>query len=205
MAIGAGLSVGAGLLNAYNKSQTDAAERAAEQQAYLMSKNAREAEKARQAQFEQQASNFWNDTADKLAAPQQAANAAAAENNFIQTVNSLPPPGSQDGFLLSGQADASPELQKEIAARTAKATADARARVAALAKLSGYGTAQNMANLALNEDADYLSTINDLRRGSLGVSQFEQTIPAAQVYPGSSALADILSGAGAILATHPIY
>lgn len=196
--LGLAMSVGGGLLGGMQKSAYDGALRQADMEAYQISRDARLAEQERQGEYEQQANDFWTNTANMLSTDQMALDEAAAQTSFQDTLDQLPD-GSPQGFLLSGQDEASDEIKGEIAKRTSEAAAEARARVQALAKLSGQDTAGANRALALNDGTDFLSTLNGLRRGSLGVSQFEQSIPAKYVEPPNMLFADLLSGAGGTL------
>lgn len=195
---GLALSVGAGLLGASQKSNYDNAVRRSEMDAYLLSRDARLKEQERQKVFEQEAADQWQDTAALLTAPQMVLDEQAAQQSFMDTLTGMPN-GSPQGFLLSGQENASDEIKAEIARRTGQAAQEARARVEALAKLSGQDTAGAGRAAALGENADFLSTLNGLRRGSLSVSGFEQTIPAEYVAPPDPLFTDILSGVGGTL------
>lgn len=197
MAGAAALTVGGGVLRGLNNKATVDAQRAVEQAAYLRSKQAREAELVRQKAFEQDAAQNWEDTAGALTKENHDASRDAAVQQFLATVEQNPVMApDMTGFNLAGQQNATSEVQQEIARRAATATQEARARVAALAKLTSYDGVALDRNLALGGNADLLSTINNMRRGSLSASQAEQTIAPTQVIPGDNMLADILSGAG---------
>ena len=192
---GLALSVGSGLLAGAQKSSYDSAVRKSEYDAYTLSRDARLKEQERQQVFEQDAQDAWMGTSAQLTADQMAADEANAQQSFMDTLAAMPD-GSPQGFMLSGQENASDEIKTEIARRTGKAAQEARSRVEALAKLSGQDGAGANRAAALGENADFLSTLNGLRRGSLGAAAFEQSIPAQYVEQPNMLLADILSGAG---------
>lgn len=195
---GAVASGAGGLIGGMQKQGYDQAVRRSELEAYQASRDARLAERERQQEFEQDGSDFWTRTAEALSADQMALDEATAQATMMNTIEEMPD-GTPEGFLLSGQDNASDEIKGEIARRTSEAAGEARKRVAALAKLSGQDAAGSTRALQLGEGADFLSMLNGLRRGSLGVSQFEQTIPAEYVAPPDMLFADILSGGGAAL------
>lgn len=199
LALGTALTVGSGVLRGQENAKTQRMIQQAELAAYRRSKAAREAEIARQQGWESEANQNWLDATDRLGADKEAEARDAAVQDFLATVDAQPSNVVPEGFTLSGQDDASEVVKTEIAARAAKAAQEARARVEALAKLSSYDSAALDRKLTLSGNADALSTINGLRRGSLGVSQAEQTIPAAQVMPGDGMFADILAGVGGSL------
>lgn len=200
LAIGTGLSLAGGVARGMTNSANNRAYANAEKQAYLRSKKAREDEIARQKVFEGEANTNWQNTVQGMGAEDHAASREAAVNDFLQTLEAAPAsPAVPEGFMLSGQNNASADVQNEIAARTAKAASEARARIEALAKLTSYDTAALDRNLLMSRNADALTTTNNIRRGSLGVSRDEQNIAQAQVIPGDNMLADILSGAGGSL------
>lgn len=196
----AGLTVAAGVMRGMTNRANVNAQREVERAAYERSKAARLAEQQRQQGFEAESSQNWENTRDALDKQSYDQNQAGAVQDFLDTVQSRPSAVVPEGFLLSGQGSATTEVSQEIARRAAAAAADAKARIAALAKLSSYDTAALDGNLALSSNADLLTTINNMRRGSLSASQYEQSIPAAQVIPGDNTLADILSGIGGTVA-----
>jgi hypothetical protein len=196
--IGTAISMASGFAQMSAQQQMVDATNKANNDAFAISKNAREAELTRQKSYENQAANSWADANNKLAQPQYEADKQAAANDFMDRYDTM---GKvlTDGQLLSGQETASNEVKTEIAARTSRAAADARARVQALAALSGSDNATNNRAFALQGNADALGGINTLRRGSLAVSNQEQNISPVQISQGSSAMGDILSGTGAAL------
>lgn len=175
------------------------AQNRANQQAYMRSKDAREAERARQKLMEGEATSAWQSTLDALSPDERAAAEAEAKTKFMANYDA----GQNDttaGQFLSGQEYAAPEIKESIAATTAKAASEARQRAAALASLSGGGTVDMARGEILGNNANWLQTLNGLRRGSLGVSQFEQNIQPATVTPGNNFLGSILTGVGSTVA-----
>jgi hypothetical protein len=196
--IGGVLSLAGSAYAAQQQSAFVSAQNEANKRAYEIAKKAREAEMARQQQFENEAAGYWDKTANSLTRESHDDAQADATEEFLQTIDDQ---GSTqpEGQLLGGQERASDAVQTEIATRANQASAEARKRVQALAALSSYGTVDQQRNTALGETANDLTTLNSLRRGSLGVSQQEQSISPAQVTMGSSAVGDILSGVGGIV------
>jgi hypothetical protein len=198
--IGAVASIAGAAMQAQAQAAFQSAQNQANKDAYEISKKAREDELARQAQYEQEAASYWDQTATALDKTGYEADQQAAQDEFMQTfddqVSTQP-----EGQLLSGQQFANDTIKQEIAARSSVAAADARRRVEALSKLASYGTADATRGLAIGGNADLLTTLNGIRRGSLGVSQFEQNISPAQVYMGNTLFADVLSGAGGIISS----
>jgi len=197
-AAGIGLTVGGGLLNGYTNWANQQALIAAEKKAYARSKKARVEELARQQGFEGEASAGVNNLIGSMSKGNYDASRETSIQSFMDTLASRPSE-IPTSFTLGGQKNATEAVTSEIARRVSTAAAEARSRVEALAKLTSYDAAAIDRGLALGENADDLSTINGLRRGSLGVSQSEQTIPAATIMPGGTLLADILSGSGGAL------
>lgn len=177
------------------------AQNKANRDAYLLSKQARERELQRQKDFERDAADYWKQTMDKMGVDEHDKARDDATNEFVQTFDEQVP-AIPEGQLLSGQKFANDTVKTEIAKRTNKAAAEARERVQALARLTSFGTVDTGRAITLNNSADRLSTLNGIRRGSLGASQQEQNIAPAQVSPGSSIFGDVLSGLGGIVSSY---
>jgi len=164
--------------------------------AYELSRDARLAEQTRQKAYQQQSMDGWNKALSQTDPKAQEAAQNTAADQFMQTFDQQTPAIANG--LLPGQAQASDEVSKSIATRMAQTAADTRKRVAALSKLTGYGAADASNKLALTDNADFLTTINGLRRGSLGVSNQEQSISPATVNKPSTLAGDLLSGFGSM-------
>lgn len=202
--IGMAASLAGTMMQANQQSAFVNAQNKANRDAYEISKRAREAELTRQKQFEDQASGYWNQTTEALDAADYSSEKETASDEFMQTFDEMSS-AIGEGELLSGQQYASDEVKSEIAARANKAAVDARKRVQALAALTGGDNAFMGRSFNLNDTANTLSTLNTLRRGSLGVSNQEQNIAPAQVSQGSSAVGDILSGVGGMMTQRGAY
>jgi hypothetical protein len=198
--IGAVASVAASAIAANQQQQYIEDQNQAQRDAYQLSLKARQAEIGRQDEFQNEAETGWRNTVTDLTAEKHAADQAAAEKEFMENYNAMDAE-VKEGFLLSGQDQANETIKTEIAKRANTAAADARERVAALASLSSYGTVDLNRSIALNENANFLSTLGGKRRGSLGVSQQEQNISPVQISPPSSILSDIVSGAGGVISS----
>lgn len=196
--IPAALTMAGAGLHAYTNSSNQATASANEAKAFKVSRDARLAELKRQADFHATSQTALDNTTTALAKPAYEANQNASIADFMNTVDNSSPGVVPEGFKLQGQGDATTEISAEIAKRAATAAAEARTRVQALAKLGSYGAAGDAGNAALTDNANQLSTTNGLARGSLGVSNLEQSIPAAQTIPGDNLLADLLAGAGGV-------
>lgn len=202
--IGMAASIAGSAMQASAQSSFVNAQNKANRDAYEISKKAREAELVRQKQFEDQAEGYWNQTADTLGSDDFATDKDAATDQFMDTFDQMSS-AIGEGELLSGQQFASDAVKTEIAVRANKAAADARKRVQALAALTGGDNAFMGRSFNLNDTANTLSTLNTLRRGSLGVSNQEQNIAPAQVSQGSSIFGDVLSGVGGLVTQKGAY
>jgi hypothetical protein len=174
--------------NAVNQANNDA---------FDMSRQARQREIERQATYEDEAQGHWTDALNSLTGDQYNEDATAAEDRFMTDYAGLTP-GLQEGAFLSGMENASGDLKTIVSAQANKASKAAQDRIRALAKLTSYGNVDQTRGQALGNSADLLGTLNTIRRGSLAVAQQEQDIRPATVTQGSSFMGDILSGVGGI-------
>lgn len=197
VSIGSALLTAGGIgYNAYNEQQYVDQQNQVNKEAFQMSRDARLAEKSRQADFQAEADEGWENTLDQLTVDQDTQDRAAEEMDFMSDYDALPSLDGGDGAWLTGQDQASDLVRSTVAAQTNKAAAEARARVQALAKLTGYDGADGNRMDALTSNQDFLSTLNGLRRGSMAVANQEQNIAPAQVNQGPSYIGDIMTGAG---------
>lgn len=195
--IGMALSVAGGLAKAQSQNAYTNAVNQANKDAFLLSQRAREDERGRQNLFEEEATQSWADTLGELT-PEKSAESRGENSLQLTDLLNERPGGIEQGFQPE-IADTSEVVKTAAARKTNAVTQDVIKRIKALADLSAYNTTGSERREELTNTGDFLSTINGLRRGSLGVSQQEQTIPAATVRPGSSLFGDILSGAGGIM------
>lgn len=173
------------------------AQNAANRQAAELSRQARMRELERQKAFEQENIEKWDESREYLTRDQQDARKDDAQQATLDEIDTRP--NSNDGMMLSGQDTAAPEFQQALVRATSERAADTRKRVESLARLGAYGQVGSGNTINLGAVNDQLNTTQGLRRGSLGVADFEQQVPAAVVSRGSSALGDILSGVGGIV------
>jgi hypothetical protein len=167
-------------------------------QAYDVSQQAREAERERQQGFETQANNTFASTLSGMGRENFDAAQETAAQDFVATTDALPD-ALNANTRLPGQDLSSSVVSERMAASAGRQAADSRARLQALAKVVGTGGATQGRATAIGGAGDTLSTLGGLRRGSLAVGQQEQTVTPANVTPGSTTFADLLSGAGMIM------
>jgi hypothetical protein len=186
-------SMGVGGLQARQQSQHVNAVNAQNTKAFQMSQNARETERARQADFQTEAEGSFSSTMDTMSRENfdTAQEGAAAE--FTNMLDARPRALAPEG-MLPGQAKASSAVQEDVNRRAATEAASSRERIKALAALSGFGNAGRGRAETFAGAGDFMSTLGGLRRGSLGVAEQEQQIPAATVRAPDSTFLDLLSG-----------
>lgn len=197
MLIGAALSAAGTFVGAQQQQAFAEAQANAQRQAAELSRQARLRELERQQQFEKEATSAWDKSAEGLTKDRREAQQNEAQQQFVQNLDKGTT-AVQEGQYLSGNNQAATEVQTDIARRVTEGAREARQRAMALARLSAYGTVDTANNNFIGNTNNNLQTLNGLRRGSLGVSQFEQAVPVPTVTPGSSALGDILSGFGGL-------
>lgn len=199
-----GLAVGGGLLSAggmaaghQQQSAFVSAQNRANQQAYEISKQAREAERQRQRRFEEQQHSRVSDQTDAMSADNFRNEAEARAQNFMDMLATSPQAVSP-ADALPGQSTSTRAVRDATARQASEAAAKSRDRIANMAQMLSYAPTFGERGRGIGDTADFVSTISGLRRGSLAVGHQEQTIPAADVRPGSTLFADILSGLGSM-------
>jgi hypothetical protein len=197
--VSAAMTVGGQMMAASEQAAAVEAQNAAQRQAMEMSRAARQAELARQEQYEQEARAMWDKSREDLTRDARDTKQTTAEDQFKQRFEEQPNKALADGMFLSGQENASAPVREVVAGQIAEGAAEGRRRAAALARLSAYGTVENQNNIAIGQTNSNLQTLGGIRRGSLGVSQFEQAVPAARVFAPSTSMGDIISGAGGMI------
>lgn len=195
----AALSFGGQMIAASEQAAAVEAQNAAQRQAMELSRQARMAEIARQEKFEQEARAMWDQSREDLTRDARDTKQNTAEQQFQERFENQPNKALGDGMFLSGQQDASEPVRQVVAKQIADGAAEGRARAAALARLSAYGTVENQNNIGIAQTNANLQTLGGIRRGSLGVSQFEQNVPAARVFAPSTSVGDIISGVGGLV------
>ncbi len=99
--------------------------------------------------------------------------------------------------MLPAQEDAGHEVKEAIARRAGEAAREAQQRIAALADINAYNSTALGRSQSLQQTGNWLSGHNSMRQGSLGVANFEQNVPQAQVHPGwGESLGPVLAGIG---------
>ena len=116
--IGMALSTGGSYLNGLQQQQYIEAQAKAEQDAYRVSKQAREAEQGRQKVFSDEAQRYLADTQRQVTPEATAANQDEAVQRFMKVYDER---GSSqpEGQYLSGQENATELIKSEIAKRAA--------------------------------------------------------------------------------------
>lgn len=166
--------------------------------AFEMSQKAREAERKRQREFEQEQHATVDQTTDAMTRDRFEEDKEANALQFMEILDTRPQV-LNEAARLSGQEAASDAVKEDMSKRAAKEAADTRERLKALASLTGYGTTGQNRALTFADAADDVSTVSGLRRGSLSVSQQEQQIPAATVHRPDTTFLDILGGVGGMM------
>jgi hypothetical protein len=163
-----------------------------------MSQKAREAERVRQRQFEQEGIEAFDKTQGDLTRETYDADRTAASDEFISDLDARPTPVTAE-TRLPGQEGASVAVTENINTKINSEAAKTRERIKAFSELAAYsGAGQNRAT-SLMGAGDTLSTIGGLRRGSLAVGNQEQNVQPGTVRQGNTAFADILSGIGGVM------
>lgn len=160
--------------------------------AFEMADENRRAEQVRQDAYDAQAYEAFDATHDAVSKGNYDATQQQKAQSFIDTLSQRPDvlnlPAVDEG--------ASDAVKQAAAARTSKEASKSRDRIKALAALTSHGGTGADRARTFGDNADFLSTLGGLRRGSLGVAAQEQSIGPAQVHRGDDTFAQILSGAG---------
>ena len=149
---------------------------------------ARTAEMARQDKMSKSAWDNWQaQLAANGAKPMTEAVATHADQATATTGQAQAQGGLAMGLLPGGEG-AAPELQDDVAKRTAVASQRARQRIAAMSQLAGYTGAGQAAGVRDQQFADNLRLDNSMRASSLGVSRLEgSTVPMSTGSPSALA------------------
>jgi hypothetical protein len=192
------LSAGGAYVKSREQNNYVNAQNAANQRAVDYSRMMKEQERARQSDYSAKADALMKQSEDQSNLAAFGDQQGASETRFMDTYSNQSPL-LQEGMYLSGQQNANSEIQSEIAKRTANATADARARAANLAKLTGYGVANQQQGLGIQSVNDQIRTLQGLRQGSLSVNQQETSVPADNVQYSPTGIGDLMSAAGSVM------
>lgn len=194
--IGAVASLAGTAISANQQSQYAKKQQQSQLQAMERSRQARLDEQVRQQEFQRQQEGLHAQDVRQLSADQQTKDIDKSAQQQVAQVAALP--DEVTGQYLSGQENTDDTVKQSAAAGVNKAAATARQRISSMARLTAYGDVNAANGRQLGATGDNMELIGGMRRGSLGVSQQEQTIPAAQVSPPNTALGDILTGAGGL-------
>jgi hypothetical protein len=193
------LSAGGAYYNGQTQANYVDAVNRANKDAYDMARAAREAERVRQDGLEASSGEAFNEALASMDRASEDAATEAATADFVDTLNNLQTvTAGEQGFLLPGQGESSVAVKDWVARSAHDAAQDAGRRIQALARLTGAGGSQGARINTVRSAGDTVGVNNGIRRGSLGVNQFEQNIPAATVTPGSTLIGDIMSGIGSL-------
>jgi hypothetical protein len=172
---------------------------------------AREAESARQEELRQQANQSREAGVQQISADEQAKRQAAEEERltkYLQGTEGEQQPQQETGGApvsvadarLTGQQGGDPVFQTDLAKKISEASAGAKQRLAALARVSSYGESFGGLGttnpLIQQETGANIDKFNEFRRGSMGAYGLEKAIDPVQVSYTPSPLADIFSAVG---------
>jgi hypothetical protein len=161
---------------------------------------------ARQRGLEGRAADEWMRNLETVGADDQGAESQTAADALLQQFDAMREGDGVSGQFLSGQdiPTGSTEVKEMAARKVAEASQQARERIAALFNLTGDQTAQASAGRNFAQTGGDLQTIGNLRRGSLGVSQLEQSIPGGTVKQGyGPIIGSVMQGAGGSMISSP--
>lgn len=194
------LSVAGGAGQAQTQNKYIGAVNQANKDVYAMSQRARDDERVRQKQFEDQSVGVFQNTQDGLTRENFDTNQQETSDAFLSALSERQDNPVVEGLAaLPSQDGASVAVKDSIARSASTEAAKTRAQIKAFADLAAFGTTGNARGRDMSAAADKLSTIGGLRAGSMSVANQEQNIRPADVTAGSTAFADILSGIGGIL------
>jgi ATPase subunit of ABC transporter with duplicated ATPase domains len=177
LALSAASAVGG---TAYNWHVANEQEKA-NSQANAASAAAREAERKRQAQFTEQARTNWDQTRERLTPEEHSVSRERAAQDIAARLEALG--AGQQADTVSTQPRASDAVREVIARQTQTAAQKSRQQIDAAARMGAYDQTNQERGFALGDNADLLSTLANLRQGSLGVNSLEANVPARQVSP----------------------
>jgi hypothetical protein len=165
-------------------------------------KRQKDAEDVRQEQLRHQAEGARAQTVDQMGQEEQLKAQGTEEGrlNEIYNQNSVQDQANPTETLLSGQETGGQLLKDDVASRLSQASADARKRIGALARINSYGGSfgglQNRNNEIIGQGDQGINTANNMRQGSLSAFNIAKGVNPMQM-PGST---DYASGIGSALA-----
>lgn len=174
-------SVAGSAVTAQQQSSYAAAQNRAEQQKQQLSQQARDAERLRQQQYDKQAMDNWNAELTKQGAGKVQEQVDQGQQQALDTTQQVQSATNADQGLLPGQTgpSVSDVFTKDVNRQVTERMADAKQRIAALAKLSGYdranGYTSQTSNL-FNADQGLLQS-EAQRSARLGVQEGQLSTP----------------------------
>lgn len=203
---GAALAAGGGLVTGLSNQRQVDAQNKENRRAAEISRRARAEEMARQRGLEGRAAEEWISNLETVGADDQQQESQTAADALLQQFDTMRQGDGVSGQLLSGQdiPTGSTEVKEMAARKVAEASQQARERIAALFNLTGDQTAQAGVGRNFSQTGGNLQTIGNLRRGSLGASQLEQSIPGGTVKQGiGPIIGSVMQGAGGAMIGSP--
>lgn len=160
------------------------------------------AEDQRQEQLRQQAEGARAQTVDQMGQEDQLKAQGAEEARLNEIYNENPTVDQKDiaSTFLSGQENGGQVLKDDVASRLSQASADARKRIGALARINSYGGSfgglQNRNSEIIGAGDTGINTANNMRQGSLSAYNIAKGVNPMQM-PNQT---DYASGIGSALA-----
>ncbi|TMJ17243.1 MAG: hypothetical protein E6G94_02005 [Alphaproteobacteria bacterium] len=179
----------------------------------MMQERERRAEAARQEQMRQQAESARAATVQDMSPENQGTAQQAEAERLEEKLGGNEPAADPNAAvaaqtegnaaLLEGKAMGGQEFNADMGSRISKATADARARIRALATAQSFGGTsgglQTRNALELNEGEQGINLANNMRQGSLSAFQSVQNIEPVKLNPVSNPWGGIASALGGMV------
>jgi hypothetical protein len=207
-----GLSAAASVASSSVQASAVKKQEAANNQWMAMQQQQRRQEEARQEQLRTQAEAARAATVQDMTAENQGTAQQAEQARLNEKLGGNEPPpdanaateqAGANAALLEGRALGGQEFNADMGARISKATADARARIRALAQVQSFGGTkgglQTRNALELNEGEQGINLANNLRQGSLSAFQAVQAIEPPMMKPVSNPWGGVASALGGMV------
>jgi hypothetical protein len=196
----AGLALSAGTA-AYGASQQAGYVKdrnAAEQQKQMLSAQARDAERVRQADFEKQSMENWQAELQKQGARPVQEQIDQGQAQALQTTQQVQNQTGANAGLLPGQTggQVSEVFTSDANREVSERMADARQRIAALAKLSGFDRANGYTTDTSNLFAADQGLLQAQAKRSLQMGQIEGQVSTPWTTPPDTGLTQLGTGIG---------